>query len=485
MGLQKIGVRSVACLREPSLGPVFGIKGGGTGGGAAQIEPANDINLHFTGDIHAIGSAHNLLAALVDNDLHFGHGVGAKSGLDARRASWTRVVDMNDRALREVMVGLGGRAQGLPREASFDITAASEVMAILGLARSREDLAARLSRVVVGRRLDLSDVTAADLEAPQAMTALLADAIMPNLAQTSEGTPALVHGGPFANIAHGCSSVLATEMGLRYGEVAVTEAGFGMDLGGEKFLDIKCREAGIWPDAVVLVATLRALKVHGGVPAADASKPSPDALRRGLANLDQHVRSLRAFGLHPVVSLNLFPDDGEEELAILREHVAHLELRLALCRGFSEGGAGSVELAEAVKASLDAGESSGPAFAYDLEASYAGKLEALATKIYGAGGVDIEPHAAAKLQDWERRGLRLPVCVAKTPLSLSDDPSAVGGPRPDHRVQVRDVRLSAGAGFVVALLGDVMTMPGLPRVPASARVRVEPDGTIRGLMQND
>ena len=485
MGLAQIGKRSVACLREPSLGPVFGIKGGGTGGGKAQIEPANDINLHFTGDLHAISSAHNLLAALIDNDLHFGEGVGTKSGLDARRVSWPRVMDMNDRALRKVNVGLGGRTGGLPRESSFDITAASEVMAILGLARSREDLTARLGRVRVGQRVDGTDVTAADLEAPAAMSALLADALLPNLAQTSEGTPALVHGGPFANIAHGCSSVLATELGLRYADVAVTEAGFGFDLGGEKFLDIKCREAGLWPDAVVLVATLRALKVHGGVDAAQANAPNPEALRAGLANLEQHVRGLKSFGLSPVVSLNNFPDDTEAELGIVRAACEAHGLRMAVSRGFADGGPGAVELAETVTAALEEGASSGPRFAYELSESYADKLDALATKVYGAGGALIAPTARAKLERWENEGLTLPVCVAKTPLALGDDPSATGGPRPDRKVEVRDARLSAGAGFVVALLGDVMTMPGLPRVPASSRVRIEADGRIRGLMQGD
>lgn len=486
MGLQKLGTQAVACLREPSLGPVFGIKGGGTGGGRSQLEPANDINLHFTGDIHAVGSAHNLLAALIDNDLHFGHGVGAKSGLDARRTRWSRVLDMNDRALRKVMVGLGGRTQGLPRETSFEITAASEIMAILGLASSREDLSARLGRIVIGQRPDRTAVTAADLEAQHAMTALLSEALQPNLVQTTEGTPALVHGGPFANIAHGCSSVLATEVGLRYADVVVTEAGFGFDLGGEKFLDIKGRAAGLWPDAVVLVATLRALKVHGGVPAKSAAAANGEALAAGFANLDQHVAALKSFGLTPVVALNRFPDDTEAEIAALRSHVAKSGLRMAIHTGFGEGGAGTTELARLVQEGLQSQTTPPtPRFAYELDDSYAEKLDAIATKVYGTAGTDIVPAAARQLEQWEAAGIKLPVCMAKTPLGLTDDPKAVGGPRPDHRVQVRDVRLSAGAGFVVALLGDVMTMPGLPREPAAGNVRVEPDGTIRGLMQND
>ncbi len=482
MGLCRLGLSSVACLREPSLGPVFGVKGGGTGGGAAQLEPASDINLHFTGDIHAVGAAHNLLAALVDNDLHFGRGIGARTGLDARRTTWARVLDMNDRSLRRVIVGLGGRSQGVPRESRFDITAASEVMAILGLSRSQDDLGARLRRVVVGERPDGTEVTAADLEASAAMAALLGDALVPNLVQTREGTPALVHGGPFANIAHGCSSVLATELGLGYADVAVTEAGFGFDLGGEKFLDIKCRQAGLWPDAVVLVTTLRALKLHGG--AASASAPDQAALERGFQNLDQHVRALSGFGLAPVIALNRFPDDPEEELAALGAHAEGLGLRWAVSRGFSDGGAGALELASEVRSALEAPKGS-PRFAYELGASYAEKLDALATRVYGAAGAQIGPAAAARLAALESAGVRLPVCVAKTPLALGDDPARIGGPDRGRAVHVRDVRLSAGAGFVVALLGDVMTMPGLPRVPASSRVRIDPTGAVRGLMQND
>lgn len=477
MGLAKLGQKSVACLREPSLGPVFGIKGGGTGGGVAQIEPAADINLHFTGDIHAIGSAHNLLAAIVDNDLHF----GSKSGLDPRRTTWGRVLDMNDRALRNVMVGLGGRTQGMPRESGFDITAASEIMAVLGLAKDFDDLRDRLGRIVVGRRHDRTPVTAADLKAENAMAALLKDALMPNLAQTREGTPALIHGGPFANIAHGCSSVIATEMGLRYADIVVTEAGFGFDLGAEKFLHIKARQAGLWPDALVMVATLRALKVHGGCSLEDSGKPNAEALRAGLGNLDKHLDAAAELGLSPVVAINAFPTDTDEEFAMLREHVEKRGVRCALSKAFADGGEGAKELAEAV---LEATEKPSEAnFLYDLDASYEEKLNALAKTIYGADGVDIEAPAKRVFKRLEKEGQRLPICVAKTPLSISDNPKMLGRPS-GFRIRVRDARHAAGAGFVVALLGDVMTMPGLPRVPAAAGVRIE-DGKIRGLMQND
>ncbi len=466
MGLSAIGERAVVCLREPSLGPVFGIKGGGTGGGRAQLEPATDINLHFTGDLHAITSAHNLLAALVDNDLHF----GAASGLDPRRVSWPRALDMNDRALRDVVVGLGGPNGGVPRESRFDITAASEVMAILGLATSEDDLALRLGRIVVGQRADRSRVTAKDLGAATAMTALLRDALMPNLVQTREGTPALVHGGPFANIAHGCSSVLATRLGMAYADVVVTEAGFGFDLGGEKFLDIKCRAAGLWPDAVVLVTTLRALASHGAGSIAD-----------GLANLDHHVESVRRFGLSPVVAINVFPDDAEADLSLVAAHAERHGVPCAPCRGFAEGGAGSTLLARAVKAAV--GERGAPRFLYPLEARYRDKIEAVARGVYGAERVVIEPDAARVLDRLEQDDLRLPICIAKTPLSIGDDPALIGRPR-GHAITVREARLSAGAGFVVLLTGEVMTMPGLPKTPAAANVRIV-GGKVLGLMQGD
>jgi len=478
MGLARLGKRAVVCVREPSLGPVFGIKGGGTGGGAAQVEPASDINLHFTGDIHAVSSAHNLLAALVDNELHFGGALG----LDPRRVAWRRVLDMNDRALRSIVVGLGGPAQGVPRESGFDITAASEVMAILGLASDLDDLRTRLGRVVVGRTADRTPVTAADLKAEDAMAALLQEALMPNLVQTREGTPAIVHGGPFANIAHGCSSVVGTDLALRHAEIVVTEAGFGFDLGGEKFLHIKGRQADLWPDAVVLVATLRALKVHGGESPPDAARPNGEALQRGLANLDHHLGAARHLGLEPIVAINVFAEDEEDELAWVGAHCAQSGVACVPTRGFADGGAGAEALAEAVVAAL-AERPGAPRYLYSLEAPYRDKLEVLARTMYGADGVQLAPAAARTFRRLEKAGVHLPICVAKTPLSLSDVPSRVGRPT-GFEIHVREARLSAGAGFVVALLGDVMTMPGLPRHPAAAGVRIE-DGTVRGLMQND
>ncbi len=465
MGLSKIGERAVVCLREPSLGPVFGIKGGGTGGGAAQLEPAADINLHFTGDIHAITAAHNLLAALIDNDLHF----GGQSGLETRRVTWRRAMDMNDRALRQVTIGLGGRNGGVPRETSFDITAASEVMAIIGLATSEEDLHARLARIVVGTAKKRVPVTAGDLGAAAAMTALLKDALLPNLVQTREGTPALVHGGPFANIAHGCSSILATRMGMDHADIVITEAGFGFDLGGEKFLDIKCRAAGIWPNAIVLVATVRALRSHGR-----------GSLEDGLANLDHHLEAIRRFGVPPVVAINVFPDDESEDLAAIEAHCTAQDVMCAPSRGYAEGGAGATQLAEVVR---DALVETQPSFLYPVEASYRDKIEAVATKVYGAGSVAIAPGAKRSLDRLEKQGIRLPICIAKTPLSISDDPKLIGRPT-GFEVNVREARLSAGAGFVVLLTGDVMTMPGLPREPSAKNVRIV-DGQVIGLMQNE
>ncbi len=477
MGLSRIGRRTAVCLREPSLGPVFGIKGGGTGGGVAQVEPASDINLHFTGDLHAITSAHNLLAALIDNDLHF----GGKSGLSADRVTWPRALDMNDRSLRNVIVGL--RGEGVARETSFDITAASEIMAVLCLAESEEDLEARLARIVVGRTKDRAPVTVADLGAAPALRVLLRDALRPNLVQTREGTPAIVHGGPFANIAHGCSSVLATRMGLAYADVVVTEAGFGFDLGGEKFFDIKCRQTGLWPDLVVLVATCRALKAHGG--AKDFTRRDDAALAAGLANLDHHLDSVKGFGVWAVVAINRFPTDASEELDAVIAHCAARGVKAAASTAFSDGGAGAEELAKVVVAQLDDSPARQPKFTYELTSSYAEKIDAIAQKIYGADGAIIAPAAKKVLDRLESEGTKLPVCMAKTPLSLSDDP-AMNAARPKgFRVTVREARLSAGAGFVVCLLGDVMTMPGLPKEPSAMRVRVEADGTVKGLMQND
>lgn len=477
MGLRKIGKRAVVCLREPSLGPVFGIKGGGTGGGKATVQPDDAINLHFTGDLHAIGAAHNLLAALVDNALHF----RSAHDLDTRRITWPRVLDVNDRSLRSIVVGLDG---GVPRSSRVDITAASEVMACLCLASSVDDLRARLARIVVGMTRDRKPVTAADLDATEGMLALLLDALMPNLVQTAEGGPALLHGGPFANIAHGCSSVLATRMGLTHGEVVITEGGFGMDLGGEKLLNIKCRSAETWPDAVVLVATLRALKMHGGVKVKEASAPNAEALDRGLTNLAAHIESVQSFGLEPVVAINRFADDPQSEQQRLRDFCSERGLKVALSDGFAKGGEGSVELAEAVWSVLSEDRPREPKFTYELDASYPDKIEALAKTIYKADGVVLEPAARRALKRFEDQGHGgLPVCVAKTPLSLSDDPKRYGRPE-GFEVTVREARLSAGAGFVVALLGDVMTMPGLPRRPAVGDIRIE-DGKIKGLMRSE
>jgi len=494
MGMRRLGMKAVPSLREPSLGPVFGVKGGGTGGGKAQLVPANEINLHFTGDLHAITSAHNLLAAIVDNELHFSDSKQSYDGkpsplevprLDPRRVTWRRALDMNDRALRNVMVGMGGRNGGVPRETGFDITAASEIMAILCLATSLEDLEKRLGRIVVGRTFDLKPVTAADLGAHVAMTALLKDALLPNLVQTAEGGPAIVHGGPFANIAHGCSSILSTRMALHHADVVITEGGFGFDLGGEKFLDIKCRIAGLWPDALVIVATLRALKFHGGVAAKEASAPNPEALERGIANLERHLETARFYGLRTVVAINAFDTDPESEIAIVRARCEKLGAPVALCRGFAQGGEGAEELAKAVAAVLDENAERKPRFSYELSQSYAEKFDAIARNVYGADGADVDAAAKAQLDQIEKGGFSgLPVCMAKTHLSVSDDPKMQGRPQ-GFRVTVREVRLSAGAGFVVALLGDVMTMPGLPRVPAARNVRIESDGTVRGLMQNE
>jgi formate--tetrahydrofolate ligase len=482
MGLAKRGRRAIAALREPSLGPVFGVKGGGTGGGRATLVPAADINLHFTGDIHAITSAHNLLAAMVDNALYFRDAVD----LDVRSIRWRRAMDMNDRALRGVVVGLG-KGNAPSRETSFDITAASEVMAILCLAASPKDLEARLARIVVGTTPQGKPVTAGDLGAASAMTALLLDAIQPNLVQTREGTPAIVHGGPFANIAHGCNSVLATRLALAYGQDVVTEAGFGFDLGAEKFLDIKCRTAGIWPRGVVLVATHRALKMHGGVPVARAADPDVDALRRGLDHLSRHLETLRTYGLPAVVAVNAFPQDTADEAAVLAEYGRSQGVSVARCEGFARGGDGALELADAVLSMLDATDAAPPTprYMYELSDSPEEKIRKIARGVYGADRVDFTPAARKDLDAAVKLGAaELPVCMAKTHLSLTDDATRVGRPR-DFTITVREVRLSAGAGYVVALTGEIMTMPGLPKEPAARRVVVHPDGTITGLMQGE
>ena len=468
-GLQRIGARVALCLREPSLGPVFGVKGGGTGGGQAQVEPADDINLHFTGDLHAISSAHNLLAAMVDTDLHF----GGSSGLTPATTTWPRVVDMNDRALRKVVISAGGKAE---RSTRFDITAASEVMAIMALSASEADLRARIARIVVGRTADGAPVTADDLGATDAMVVLLREALRPNLVQTREGAPAFVHCGPFANIAHGCSSVVATNLALRHADVVLTEAGFGFDLGGEKFLDLKMRQAGLWPRAVVLVATVRALKSHGG-----------GDLTPGLQHLGRQLANVRAFGLPPLVALNVFPDDTEAELAEVEAFAAAAGAVAGRSTGFTDGGAGAAVLAERLMALLDATDADPPrpSFLYPEGTPVVDALHAVASTIYGAAEVRLSEAAEADLAWLRQAGFdRLPVCIAKTHLSLTDDPKG-GGLARGFPVTVNEFRLSAGAGFVVARMGRIFTMPGLPREPAAKNVRVRPDGSVQGLMQGD
>ena len=487
MGMRRLGKNAILALREPSLGPVFGVKGGGTGGGKASLTPADDINLHFTGDIHAITTAHNLLSALVDNSLYFGDKLGEKGQLDPRQITWGRSLDMNDRFLRRCIVGLGGKAHGMPREERFDITAASEIMAIMALASSPADLEARLGRIVVGYTFSGNAVTANDIQAAPAMAAVLRDALQPNLVQTEEGGPAIVHCGPFGNIAHGCNSVLATRLAMQLGDYAITEGGFGFDLGGEKFLDIKCRQAGIWPRALVLVATLRALKMHGGAPVKEAGNPNEAALRKGIEHLEKHLETAQAFGLKPVVAINVFPTDTDDEIQIVEKAGHALGARLARCEGFAKGGEGALELARTVCEVVDATDADPPRprYVYELSDPPKVKIEKIAKTVYGAKGVAFSPAAEKSLEKWTQiAGSELPICMAKTQLSLTDDPSIPGRPR-DFTITVRDVRLSAGAGFLVALTGEMMTMPGLPKVPASRGIKLLPNGKIKGLMQND
>ncbi len=486
MGMRRRGHDAVLALREPSLGPVFGVKGGGTGGGKASLVPADDINLHFTGDLHAITSAHNLLSALIDNALHFGTPVHGEP-MDGRRITWGRALDMNDRALRRVVVGLGGAAHGVPREERFDITAASEIMAIVALASGYDDLEARLARIVVGQHKSGVSIRAGDLGAAGAMTALLRDALRPNLVQTEEGGPAVVHAGPFANIAHGCNSVLATKMAMNLGDYAITEAGFGFDLGGEKFLDIKCRQLGVWPRVLVLVATLRALKMHGGVPVKEASAPNPEALERGLDHLAKHLENAAQFKLPVVVAVNAFPDDTDAEMARVEAAAAKLGARVARCTGFARGGEGALELADLVAALAQESDAAPPTpqCLYPLDAAPEEKIRTIAKKVYGARDVVFTKEAERDLARAVELGFgQMPVCMAKTQLSLSDDPKKPGRPR-DFDVTVREVRIAAGAGFLVAITGDMMTMPGLPRVPAALAIKLLPDGRIKGLMQNE
>lgn len=474
--LNALGTKAMICLREPSLGPCFGVKGGATGGGRAQVAPMEEINLHFTGDFHAITSANNLLSAMVDNHIHWGNALG----LDQRRVTWRRAIDMNDRALRDVLVGLGGMPNGLPREDGFDITVASEVMAILCLARDLEDLQERLGRIIVGQRRDGSSVTAADIKAHGAMAALLREAMFPNLVQTLEGSPALVHGGPFANIAHGCNSVAATRLGLRLADVVVTEAGFGADLGGEKFCDIKCRLAGLAPSACVVVATVRALKLHGGVVRANLDHEDVAAVRRGAVNLQRHVENMRLFGLPVVVALNEFTSDTEAEFAVVREAMAPLGAEVVLCTHWADGAAGATELARAVTRLIEGGTARfAPIYpdAMPLE----DKVRSIARKIYRASEVNFPPAVHARLKRFEEAGYgHFPVCIAKTQYSFSADPALLGAPT-GHVLPVREVRLSAGAGFIVVICGEVMTMPGLPRSPAAERIHLDAEGRIEGL----
>ena len=474
--LRRMGKSSVLALREPSLGPVFGIKGGAAGGGYAQVVPMENINLHFTGDFHAIGAANNLLAAMLDNHIQQGN----ELGIDPRRITWKRVVDMNDRQLRSIVCGLGGVANGMPREDGFDITVASEVMACFCLATSIRDLKERLGRIVVGYTYDRAPVTAHDLHAEGAMAALLKDAISPNLVQTLEHTPAFVHGGPFANIAHGCNSVMATDVAMKLGDYVVTEAGFGADLGAEKFCDIKCRMAGLTPNACVVVATVRALKHNGGVPKAELSEENLEALEAGMPNLLRHVSNIKGvWGLPVVVAINAFPTDTPAELALVEQRCNELGVNVALSEVWAKGGDGGRALAEEVLRLCD--EPSDFRFAYELDEPLAKKVEDIATRVYHADGVDFAPKAARMLRQLEEQGFGgLPVCMAKTQYSFSDDPKLLGAPE-GFRITVRDLRVSAGAGFVVALTGDIMTMPGLPRVPAAEKIDVTPDGHITGL----
>jgi formate--tetrahydrofolate ligase len=477
--LNRIGRRAIIALREPSLGPVFGIKGGATGGGRAQAAPMEAINLHFTGDFHAITAAHNLLAALLDNHIYWGNALD----IDPRGIVWRRVLDVNDRALRKVVVGLGDDANGAPRETGFDITVASEVMAVLCLAIDLADLETRLARIVVARRRDGSPVTARDLEADGAMAVLLRDAIQPNLVQSLEGTPVFIHGGPFANIAHGCNSVIATRAALKLADFTVAEAGFGADLGAEKFCDIATRAGGFAPDAAVIVATLRALKYQGGTPLADVSRPDTTGLVNGLSSLGRHIENIRKFGVTPVVGINFFNGDTDAELQTVIDYcrTAH-GVEAVVCRHWAEGGAGAEALARAVAAICDAAPAASPFRPlYDLDQPLADKITAVATGIYRASGISLTPRAKRDLARFEAAGWGgLPVCIAKTPYSFSADPTLLGAPT-GHVLPVREVRLSAGAGFVVAICGDVMTMPGLPRRPAASSIRLDAEGRIGGL----
>lgn len=475
-GLAKIGQKVIVALREPSLGPCMGIKGGAAGGGYSQVVPMEDINLHFTGDFHAITSAHMLLAAMLDNHIQQGNALN----IDPRRIVWKRVVDMNDRELRNIVVGLGGKAHGVPRQDGFDITVASEVMAILCLATGLHDLKERLSKIIVAYDYSGNPITAGMLKAQGAMAALLKDAVKPNLVQTLENVPAIIHGGPFANIAHGCNSVMATKTALKLADYTITEAGFGADLGAEKFFDIKCRYAGLKPDAVVLVATVRALKMHGGVPKTELATPDVEAVKRGIVNLEKHIENIKQYGLPLVVAINAFAQDTPEELEAIRSHCAAHGVNVALSEVFGKGGEGGIELAKEVVALATSGKADFKLL-YGEELSLKEKIETIAKKIYGAVGVNYTKEANNALKDFEKMGYgHLPVCMAKTQYSFSDDPALLGRPE-GFEITIKNCRIAAGAGFVVVLTGDIMTMPGLPKVPAAEKIDVSDDGVISGL----
>lgn len=475
-GLAKIGQKVIVALREPSLGPCMGIKGGAAGGGYSQVVPMEDINLHFTGDFHAITSAHMLLSAMLDNHIQQGNALN----IDPRRIVWKRVVDMNDRELRNIVVGLGGKAHGVPRQDGFDITVASEVMAILCLATGLHDLKERLSKIIVAYDYSGNPITAGMLKAQGAMAALLKDAVKPNLVQTLENVPAIIHGGPFANIAHGCNSVMATKTALKLADYTITEAGFGADLGAEKFFDIKCRYAGLKPDAVVLVATVRALKMHGGVPKTDLATPDVEAVKRGIVNLEKHIENIKQYGLPLVVAINAFAQDTPEELEAIRSHCAAHGVNVALSEVFAKGGEGGIELAKEVVALATSGKADFKLL-YGEELSLKEKIETIAKKIYGAVGVNYTKEANNALKDFEKMGYgHLPVCMAKTQYSFSDDPTLLGRPE-GFEITIKNCRIAAGAGFVVVLTGDIMTMPGLPKVPAAEKIDVSDDGVISGL----
>ena len=475
-GLSRIGKKSIVCLREPSLGPCFGMKGGAAGGGYAQVIPMEDINLHFTGDFHAIGAAHNLLSALIDNHIYWGN----SSGLDSRRIAWRRVVDMNDRALRSIANSLGGPGNGFPREDGFDITVASEVMAIFCLSKNLEDLQQRLSKIIIGYTRDHEPVTAEAVNAPGAMAVLLKDAIAPNLVQTLENNPAFIHGGPFANIAHGCNSVIATKTALKLADYVVTEAGFGADLGAEKFFDIKCRSAGLNPSATVLVATIRALKMHGGVEKDDLNKENVTAVAAGCSNLARHISNIKSFGVPIVVAINRFSVDTDAEVGKVREVAAELGVTAIDCTHWADGGAGTTDLAQHVVEMVDAGTSQ---FAplYDSDMPIWEKMRTIATRIYGAEDIIADKKVRDQIDKFQDSGFgNLPICVAKTQYSFSTDPDLKGAPS-GHVVPIREVRLSAGAGFLVFVCGEIMTMPGLPRIPAADKIHIDDDGLIQGL----